>query len=46
MIFLHLFIDNLGDNLVFHYSYWSKTMEREKEREMIITSCEYERKLS
>jgi len=43
MIFIHPFNDNFSDNLVFLSSYWSKTMEREKGREMIRTSCEYER---
>jgi len=43
MIFVHPFINNFGDNLVFLSFYWLKTMEREKGRERIITSCEYER---
>jgi len=34
---------NFSDNLVFLSSYWSKIMEREKGRERIRTSCEYER---
>lgn len=40
---VHQFHNNFSDNLVFLSSYWSKTMEREKGREMIRTSCEYER---
>ncbi len=43
MIFEYLFNDNFGDNPGFLSSYWSKTMKREKERERIRTSCEYER---
>jgi hypothetical protein len=43
MIYVHPFNDNLGDNFVFLSFDWSKTMEREKGREKIITSCEYER---
>jgi hypothetical protein len=43
MIFVHPFNDNFEDNLVFLFSYWPKTMEREKGREMIRISCEYER---
>jgi hypothetical protein len=43
VIFLHPFDDNFVDNLVFLISYWSKTIEREKGRERITTSCEYER---
>jgi len=35
--------NNFGDNLIFLSFYWSKTMEREKERERIRMSCEYER---
>ena len=46
MIYVHLFNDNFSDNHVFLSSYWSKTLEREKGREMIRTTCEYERKLS
>jgi len=33
----------LVTTFVFLFSYWLKTMEREKVREMITTSCEYER---
>jgi len=44
MIFVHPFNDNFGDNLVFLSFYWSKTMEREKGRESIVKSCEYEKK--
>jgi len=43
MIYVHLSNDNFGDNHVFLFSYWSTTMEREKGREMIRTTCEYER---
>jgi len=43
MIFVHLFNDNFEDNSVFLFFNWSKIMEREKGREKIITSCEYER---
>jgi len=43
VIFVHLIDDNFGDNLDFLSSYWSKTMEREKGREKIKMSCEYER---
>jgi hypothetical protein len=43
MIFVHPFDENFGDNLAFLPSYWSKTMEREKRRERIKMSCEYER---
>jgi len=43
VIFWHPFDDNFVDNLVFLTFYWSKTMEREKVREKITTSCEYER---
>ena len=43
MIFIHIFIDNFGDNLVSLSFYWLKTMEREKRRERILTSCKYER---
>ena len=45
MILVHPFIDNFSDNLVFLSFYWLKTIEREreKERDMITRSCEYER---
>ena len=43
MIFVHLFNDNFGDNYVFLSFYWSKTMDREKGRERIRKTCEYER---
>jgi len=43
LIFEQPFCDNFGDNHVFLSSYWSKTMKREKGRERIRTSCEYER---
>jgi len=42
MIFGHPFDDNFLDNLVFLSSYWSKTMEREKGKERIRVTCEYE----
>jgi len=42
MAFVHLFNDNFDDNYDFLSSYWSKTMERENEREMI-TTCQYEK---
>jgi len=44
VIFVHSIDDNFGDNLAFLSFYWSKTMEREKGRERIRMSCEYERK--
>jgi len=43
VIFVHPIDDNFGDNLVSLSFYWSKTMEREKERERIRMSCEYEK---
>ena len=43
MIFVHLFIDNFEDSHVFLSFYWSKTIGREKERERIRITCEYER---
>jgi len=43
MIYIHPFNDNFGENLIFLFSYWLKTMEREKGRDVITTSCEYER---
>jgi len=42
VIHVHLFQDNFDDNLVFLFSYWSKTMKREKGRERKRRSCEYE----
>jgi len=35
MIFEQPFANNFDDNLPFLSSYWSKTMEREKEREKV-----------
>ncbi|AES69278.1 hypothetical protein MTR_3g026800 [Medicago truncatula] len=43
MIFVHPFHDNFSDNIISLSSYRLKTMEREKGREMIRPSCEYER---
>jgi len=43
MIFGHLFDDNFIDNLVFLSFYRSKTMEREKGKERMRVTCEYER---
>jgi hypothetical protein len=43
MIFEQPFHNNFWDNHVVLFCYWSKTMEREKGRERIITQCEYER---
>jgi len=43
VIFVHPFDDNFDNNFVFLSSYWLKTMEREKIREMKRTSCEYVR---
>jgi len=43
IISIHPFSDNFDDNLVFLSFYRLKTMETEKGRERIITSCEYER---
>ena len=43
MIFVHPFHDNFSDNLVFLSFYWSKTMKREKGKERIRTSYEYEK---
>jgi len=34
VIYVHPFENNFDDNLVFLSFYWSKPMEREKEREM------------
>jgi len=41
-VFAHLFNDNFDDNYVSLFFYWSKTMEREKGREGIRTTSEYE----
>jgi len=43
MIFEQPFDDNFCDSLVFHFFYWSKSIEKEKGRERISTSCKYER---
>lgn len=43
VIFVHPIDDNFDDNLTFFSSYWSKTMKREKGRERIRISREYER---
>jgi len=43
MIFVYLFINNFNDNFVFLSFYWLKAMEREKGREIITISYEYER---
>jgi hypothetical protein len=45
MIYVHLSNDNFVNNHDFLSSNWSKTMKREKGRDRIKTTCEYEREM-